>query len=61
MPFNVVCLRPKEDFLKVGVNPPENLSIRYLSPIDDNLAAHMAQAHALMIPAVGPGLDTALF
>ena len=61
MPFPVVCLRPKEDFLNVGVSPPENLSIRYLSPDDDNLAAHMAQAHALVIPAVGPELAAALF
>ena len=32
MPSEVVCLRPEDDFLKVGVTPPDSLSIHYLSP-----------------------------
>jgi len=59
--FDVVCLRPKDDFLKIGVTPPESLSIRYMAPTDDDLAQHIATARALVIPAVGPKLDAELF
>jgi len=61
MPSDVVCLRPKDDFLNVGVTPPESLSISYLSPDDSELAARLAQARALIIPAVGPKLPAELF
>lgn len=61
MPNDVICLRPEADFLKVGVTPPTNLSIAYLSPDDENLAGKMAGARALLIPAVGPGLKADLF
>ena len=57
----VVCLRPKEDFLKLGITPPEKLSIRYMSPEDSDLSEHLAAARALVIPAVGPKLPAALF
>ena len=60
-PSNVVCLRPKEDFLKIGVTPPEALSIAYLAPDAEELAESIATARALVIPAVGPKLDPALF
>jgi len=58
---DVVCLRPKDDFLNIGVTPPESLSIRYMAPTDDDLAQHLANARALVIPAVGPKLDAELF
>lgn len=61
MSTDVVCLRPEADFLKVGVTPPTDLSIAYLSPDDSDLAAQMAEARALLIPAVGPGIATDLF
>ena len=61
MPCDVVCLRPEVDFLNVGVTPPDSLSIRYLSPDDRDLPAHLAEARALLIPAVGPRLGTELF
>lgn len=61
MPCDVVCLRPEADFLNVGVTPPEALSIRYLSPDDSNLDAHLAEVRALLIPAVGPRLPAVLF
>ena len=61
MPIEVVCLRPEDDFLKVGVTPPDSLSIHYLSPDDSELAVHLAEARALLIPAVGPVLPAKLF
>ena len=58
---DVVCLRPKEDFLKLGITPPETLSIRYLAPDDSALPHYLAEARALVIPAVGPTLPAELF
>lgn len=61
MGVEVVCLRPKDDFLNIGVTPPESLSILYLSPTDEALPQHLAGARALVIPAVGPKLPAELF
>lgn len=61
MVVDVVCLRPEEDFRKVGVQAPDTLSILYLSPQDDDLKSHLAEARALLIPAVGPFLPGDLF
>jgi phosphoglycerate dehydrogenase-like enzyme len=61
MSRDVVCLRPEADFLNVGVTPPEALSISYLEPDDGNLGAVLAEANALVIPAVGPKLSAELF
>jgi phosphoglycerate dehydrogenase-like enzyme len=61
MTIDVICLRPKDDFLNIGVNPPETLSIRYMEPTDADLQDHIAAARALLIPAVGPKLPAALF
>ena len=57
----VVCLRPEEDFLKIGVTPPASLSIAYLAPDSPELADTLKSAEAVVIPAVGPRLDAALF
>lgn len=57
----VVCLRPEEDFLKIGVTPPQLLSISYLSPEAANLSDALCGARALIIPAVGPKLSAELF
>ena len=61
MTLDVACLRPRDDFLDVGVIPPKTLSIGYLRPDDSNLAAIFAEARAVVIPAVGPKLERALF
>lgn len=61
MTCDVVCLRPKDDFLNIGVTPPETLSIRYMSPTDSDLQQYLAEARALVIPAVGPNLPASLF
>ena len=57
----VVCLRPEQDFLDIGVTPPRTLSIAYLSPDAPELAATLQGAEALVIPAVGPKLAAKLF
>jgi len=61
MPYDVVCLRPEADFLRVGVKPPASLSITYLEPDDADLPASLKRARALVIPAVGPKLAPELF
>lgn len=61
MSYDVACLRPEADFLKVGIVPPEALSIVYLDPDDQQLATTMAQVRAVVIPAVGPKLAPSLF
>jgi phosphoglycerate dehydrogenase-like enzyme len=59
--YDVVCLRPEADFLKMGVTPPKELSIIYISSDDENLHALVKQASAVVMPAVGPKLEGRLF
>jgi len=61
MSFDIVCLRPEADFLKVEVTPPAALSIAYRAPDDPQLASLVRDARALVIPAVGPKLSPDLF
>jgi len=58
---NVLCLRPQADFARVDVLPPASLSVSYKTSDDTQLPALMRQAQALVIPAVGPRLPSALF
>jgi phosphoglycerate dehydrogenase-like enzyme len=58
---DVVVLRPEADFTRVNAPAPATFSTTYLAPSDASLAATIRQAHALVIPAVGPKLDGALF
>lgn len=61
MSIDVICLRPEADFTRVGVTPPKNLNIAYRKPDDADLPALLKQAHAVVMPAVGPRLPAALF
>jgi phosphoglycerate dehydrogenase-like enzyme len=61
MSFDVLCLRPEADFQRAGVLPPAALTVCYRAPDDADVAVLMKQAHALMIPAVGPKLSPDLF
>lgn len=61
MPFDVICLRPQADFQRVGALPPPGFSITYRAPDDVEVPALMKEARALVIPAVGPKLPSALF
>ena len=57
----VLCLRPQDDFTRLGVVPPATLSVRYLDPGNAGLGRAMVDADALVIPAVGQPLATSLF
>ncbi len=61
MALDVLCLRPKADFERVGVTPPNTLSTTYRAPDDPELATLLGQVRALLIPATGPKLPPALF
>ena len=61
MSIDVLCLRPVEDFRRVGASPPESLKIAYRAPSDNDVAELMKEARVLVIPAVGPKLPNALF
>ena len=61
MSIDVLCLRPEADFTRVGVTPPKNLNIAYRKPDDADVPALMKEAHAVIMPAVGPKLPAVLF
>jgi phosphoglycerate dehydrogenase-like enzyme len=61
MSADVLCLRPEADFQRVGALPPEPLKVVYRAPSDADVEELMKEARALVIPAVGPKLPTALF
>lgn len=58
---DVLCLRPRADFTRIGVVPPESLAITYMAPDDPAMPAALGAADALVIPAVGPKLPLELF
>jgi len=60
MSFDVVCLRPEADFLRVGVTPPKALKISYRAADDPELARLLRDARALVMSAVGPKLPAPL-
>ena len=61
MTHPVLCLRPRADFERVGALPPRSLSVSYEKPDDPKLAAMIARARALVMPAVGGKLGPPLF
>jgi len=61
MSVDVLCLRPEADFQRVGALPPASLRVVYRAASDADVAELMKEARALVIPAVGPKLPTALF
>jgi phosphoglycerate dehydrogenase-like enzyme len=61
MSIDVLALRPKADFERVGTLPPPALVVAYRGSDQPDVAALMKQARALVIPAVGPKLPSTLF
>ncbi|MGE5726047.1 MAG: 2-hydroxyacid dehydrogenase [Acidobacteriota bacterium] len=59
--MDVVCLRPESDFARVGALPPSSLSVVYRAPDSCDVGKMVKQARALVIPAVGPRIASALF
>jgi phosphoglycerate dehydrogenase-like enzyme len=60
MTIDVVCLRPEEDFSRVGVRAPASFAVAYRKPDDGELPVLLRTAKALMLPAVGPKLPPSL-
>ncbi len=61
MTIDVLCLRPEADFLRAGVTPSDALTVAYRAQDDSDVPALMNEARAMVIPAVGPKLASALF
>jgi phosphoglycerate dehydrogenase-like enzyme len=57
---DVVCLRPEEDFLRVGAPAPAALAIAYRAVDDPDVEALMRDARAAVLASVGPPLDAGL-
>lgn len=58
---DVVCLRPQDDFLRVGVEPPRDWDIAYRAPSDPDVPDLLSAARALVLPSAGPALSPDLF
>jgi phosphoglycerate dehydrogenase-like enzyme len=61
MSNRVLCLRPEDDFRRVGSPAPATLQVAYHAPSDAAMAELMRSSDALVIPAVGPKLPPVLF
>ncbi len=61
MTIDVLCLRPEADFQRADAMPPGALKVAYRALDDPDVPVLMKQARALLIPAVGPKLASALF
>jgi phosphoglycerate dehydrogenase-like enzyme len=61
MTADVLCLRPEADFQRAGALPPAAFKVLYRDPEDSDVPALMKQVRALVIPAVGHKLSSALF
>jgi phosphoglycerate dehydrogenase-like enzyme len=61
MSVDVLCLRPRIDFERANALPAAELTVAYHAPNDAELIPLMKQARALVIPAVGPNLNSEIF
>jgi phosphoglycerate dehydrogenase-like enzyme len=61
MTIDVLCLRPRADFQRIGVEAPTHLRVEYRESSDSTLHERILATAALLIPAVGPKLSPALF
>jgi phosphoglycerate dehydrogenase-like enzyme len=61
MSVDVLCLRPQIDFERANALPAASLTVAYHAPNDAEVISLMQQARALVIPAVGPKLNSEIF
>jgi phosphoglycerate dehydrogenase-like enzyme len=61
MSFSVLCLRPEADFIRVDALAPPSLQVAYHAPDDPAVADLIKSVGALVMPAVGAKLPSALF
>ncbi len=58
---DIVCLRPAEDFTRVGAFIPTEWEIAFRAPSDADVPDLLAGARALALPSAGPHLPDELF
>jgi phosphoglycerate dehydrogenase-like enzyme len=58
---DIVCLRPAEDFTRVGASVPTAWDIAFRAPSDADVPDVLAGAGALVLPSAGPHLPDELF
>jgi phosphoglycerate dehydrogenase-like enzyme len=61
MSVDVLCLRPRIDFERANALPAAPLTVAYHAPDDAEVIPLMKQARVLVIPAVGPKLNSEMF
>ena len=61
MSVDVLCLRSEVDFERAKALPAAELTVAYHAPNDSEVIPLMKQARALLIPAVGPKLNSEMF
>lgn len=59
--YDVICLRPEDDFTRAGVTPPATLKIAYRAHNDSDTTALVASARGVVMAAMGPKLPGSLF
>lgn len=58
---DIVCLRPEEDFTRVGASTPTGWDIAFHQPSDPDVPDLLGSARALVLPSVGPRLSAEIF
>lgn len=58
---DIVCLRPMEDFTRVGASIPTEWDIAFRKPSDADVPALLASARAVVLPSAGPHVPAELF
>ncbi len=58
---DIVCLRPAEDFHRVGAPLPTQWDIAFRQPSDADVPDLLSSARALVLPSAGPHLAAELF
>lgn len=58
---DIVCLRPAEDFTRVGAALPDDWEIAFRAPSDADVPALLRAARAVVLPSAGPHLPAELF
>ncbi|HEX8732893.1 MAG TPA: NAD(P)-dependent oxidoreductase [Ktedonobacterales bacterium] len=58
---DIVCLRPAEDFTRVGAMIPDDWAIAFRAPADPDVPALLSAARAVVLPSAGPHLAAELF
>ncbi len=58
---DIVCLRPAEDFTRVGASIPTEWDIAFRKPSDVDVPDLLGDARAVVLPSAGPHLPAELF